>query len=117
MEMLILAATTAASLLALAFVVIMAVRVLRFPEGTERMQKISASIRQGANAYLRRQYKIVVVFFAVMFAILIVMAALDKLDWATPFAFVTGGFFSGLSGRTVVSFLFSGCVSVFTRFA
>ena len=99
MEKLILAATTVASLLALAFAIIMAIRVLRFPEGTERMMKISASIRQGANAYLKRQYKIVVVFFVVMFAILGILALLGFLEnKATPFAFISGGFFSALSG-------------------
>jgi len=46
MDKLILALTTAGSVLALAFAVIMAYRVLRFPEGTEKMIKISASIRQ-----------------------------------------------------------------------
>ena len=46
MDKLILALTTAGSVLALVFAVIMAYRVLRFPEGTEKMMKISASIRQ-----------------------------------------------------------------------
>ena len=98
MDKLILALTTAGSVLALVFAVIMAIRVLRFPEGTERMMKISASIRQGANAYLKRQYKIVLIFFCVMFAALGVMALLGFLTPFMPFAFISGGFFSALSG-------------------
>ena len=86
------------SICALLFAVFMAKRALSFSEGTEQMQKIASFIRQGANAYLRRQYSVVLVFFACMFAILCVMAALHFLTWFVPFAFVTGGFFSGLSG-------------------
>ena len=86
------------SICALLFAVFMAKRALSFSEGTEQMQKIASFIRQGANAYLRRQYSVVLVFFACMFAILCVMAALQFLTWFVPFAFITGGFFSGLSG-------------------
>ena len=86
------------AVLALAFAAIMAKRVLSFDEGTEKMKKISRSIRSGANAYLKRQYTIVAIFFAGMFVILCVMAAFHLLTWFVPFAFVTGGFFSGLSG-------------------
>ena len=79
-------------------VVITAKKVLRFSEGTPLMQKISQSIRQGANAYLKRQYSVVGVFFACMVVVLCVMAACGLLTWFVPFAFLTGGFFSGLSG-------------------
>ncbi len=86
------------AVLAIAFAGIMAKRVLSFDEGTDRMKKISASIRSGANAYLKRQYTIVLIFFAVMFVILGGMAIAGLLTPYVPFAFVTGGFFSGLSG-------------------
>ncbi|WP_407383149.1 sodium-translocating pyrophosphatase [Ruminococcus sp.] len=86
------------ALLALAFAVIMAKRVMGFDEGTDRMKKISASIRSGANAYLKRQYTIVSIFFVVMFVILGAMALFGLLTPYVPFAFITGGFFSGLSG-------------------
>ena len=86
------------ALLAIAFAVIMAKRVLSFDEGTEKMKKISASIRAGANAYLKRQYTIVLIFFGVMFVVLGAMAIFGLLTPYVPFAFVTGGFFSGLSG-------------------
>ena len=86
------------SICALLFAVFMAKRALSFSEGTEQMKKIASFIRQGANAYLRRQYSVVLVFFACMFVILCVMASLHFLSWFVPFAFITGGFFSGLSG-------------------
>ena len=86
------------ALLALGFAVIMAKRVLGFDEGTDRMKKISASIRSGANAYLKRQYTIVLIFFVVLFVVLGLMAIFGLLTPYVPFAFVTGGFFSGLSG-------------------
>ena len=83
---------------ALLFALFTALRLLKFPEGTDQMKKISASIRQGANAYLKRQYKIVGVFFAIMFVVLGGMAFGGLLTPFVPFAFVTGGFFSALSG-------------------
>jgi len=86
------------SICALLFAVFMARRALSISEGTDQMKKIASFIRQGANAYLRRQYSVVLVFFAVMFVILCLMASLRFLTWFVPFAFITGGFFSGLSG-------------------
>ncbi len=86
------------SICALLFAVFMAKRALSFSEGTDQMKKIASFIRQGANAYLRRQYSVVLVFFACMFVILCLMAALHFLTWFVPFAFISGGFFSGLSG-------------------
>ena len=62
------------------------------------MKKISKSIRMGANAFLKRQYIIVAIFFSVLFVILSVMAILGLLTPYVPFAFITGGFFSALSG-------------------
>jgi len=87
-----------ASLLALLFAFVTSRKVLKFSEGTPLMQKISMSIRQGANAYLKRQYKIVGVFFGAMFLLLGVMAIAGFLTPYVPFAFITGGFFSALSG-------------------
>ena len=90
--------TSAAAVIALVFAALTALKVLKFPEGTDTMKKISQSIRLGANTYLTRQYKVVGVFFAVMFAILSVMAIFKLLTPYVPFAFATGGFFSALSG-------------------
>lgn len=86
------------AVIALAFALFTGRKVLKFSEGTDTMKKISASIRSGANAYLKRQYIIVLAFFAVMFVILFVMSLFDFLSSFVPFAFVTGGFFSALSG-------------------
>ncbi len=97
-EMLIALFTSFGAVAALLFAVFSTRKVMGFSEGTDRMKKISASIRKGANAYLKRQYSIVSIFFACMFVILIIMAAGNLLTWFVPFAFVTGGFFSGLSG-------------------
>ena len=87
-----------ASLIALIFAYAQAKKVLAADEGTDKMKKISQAIRTGASAFLKRQYRTVVVFFACMFVVLCIMAATDKLTWYVPFAFLTGGFFSGLSG-------------------
>lgn len=83
---------------ALVFAVLMAKRALSVDEGTDLMKKIASFIRSGAKAYLHRQYTVVVIFFGCMFLVLCAMAALGFLTWFVPFAFVTGGFFSGLSG-------------------
>ena len=90
--------TLAGSILALLFALTRAKNVLSFGEGNDTMKKISGNIRKGAMAYLTRQYRILIVFFAAMFVILSVMAGFGLLTWFVPFAFVTGGFFSGLSG-------------------
>lgn len=83
---------------ALFFALFLAIRVLRAPRGNEKMQKISDSIKDGANAYLKRQYGVVGIFFAIMTVILGIMAYLGFVTIFTPIAFLTGGFFSGLSG-------------------
>lgn len=98
MEKILVLFTFLGSVVALLFAVLTAKRVLKFSEGTEKMKKISQSIRKGANAYLKRQYSIVSIFFGGMFVVLCIMAAFGFLTWFVPFAFITGGFFSGLSG-------------------
>ncbi len=72
--------------------------VLRAPEGTDRMKEIARYVREGALAYLKRQYKVVGIFFLAVFLILSWMAWKKYLTPFVPFAFLTGGFFSGLSG-------------------
>jgi len=98
MELWLVLLTFGAALLALLFAAFTARKVLKFSEGTDLMKKISLSIRKGANAFLKRQYRIVLVFFGIMFAILGVMAIFGLLTPFVPFAFLTGGFFSALSG-------------------
>lgn len=90
--------TLCGSVAALLFALSRAKKVLGYSEGTDTMKKISASIHQGAMAYLKRQYRILIIFFGAMFLLLLIMAAVGYLTWFVPFAFITGGFFSGLSG-------------------
>ncbi|WP_300605444.1 sodium-translocating pyrophosphatase [uncultured Oscillibacter sp.] len=83
------------------FAVIQAKKVLSYSEGSEKMRKIAANIRSGANAYLKQQYTTVFKVFIVVFIILLVMAFASggrMLSKFTPFAFVTGGIFSMLAG-------------------
>ena len=98
MDKLLVVLTFAGAVLALIFALVTARKVLGFSEGTDLMKKISLSIRKGANAYLRRQYSVVLIFFIVMFVVLSTMAAFELLTPYVPFAFITGGFFSALSG-------------------
>ena len=89
------------ALIALVFAALQRKKVMTFSEGNETMQKIAASIRQGANAYLKHQYTTVLKVFAVVFVLLLVMAfATDgrMLSKFTPFAFITGGVWSMLAG-------------------
>lgn len=91
--------TLAAALIALLYVIVTARKVLKFDEGTDLMKKISKAVRDGASAFLRRQYAVVIVFFLVMFAVLEILTFFRVLDNPyIPFAFLTGGIYSGLSG-------------------
>lgn len=84
--------------IALIFAMYQRSKVLKYSEGTEKMQKIAASIRQGANAYLKRQYSTVAKVFVIVFVILLIMALFGVLSIYTPFAFLTGGIWSMLAG-------------------
>lgn len=86
------------SIAALVFAAVMFYRVKKSPAGSAEMVRISQAVSKGANAYLKRQYMGVGIFFAVVFVILLIMAFCGFLGYFTPFAFLTGGFFSGLSG-------------------
>jgi inorganic pyrophosphatase/K(+)-stimulated pyrophosphate-energized sodium pump len=68
-------------------------------EGTDRMKEIAGYVREGANAYLKQQYKVVAIFFVVIVLLLGYAAfGLNVQSHWVPFAFLTGGFFSGLAG-------------------
>jgi len=86
------------SLLALGFAGFLAWTVIRRDEGTPRMREIAQAVKEGAAAYLKRQYTIVAIFFAVVFVILNILVKLGNLAPVVPFAFLTGGLFSGLCG-------------------
>ena len=88
-----------ASVIALAFAWAFYRLMKREDEGTPRMREIAAHVRMGAMAYLRQQYKVVGLVFVVLalfFAYLAYGAGVQN-EWV-PFAFLTGGFFSGLAG-------------------
>ena len=83
------------------FAVMQAKKVMAYSEGTDQMRKIAASIREGANAYLKQQYTTVFKVFVAVFVVLVIMAFATggrMLSKFTPFAFVTGGVFSMLAG-------------------
>lgn len=86
------------SVLALAFAAYLAMKIMRQSEGTEEMIEVAEAVREGAMAYLKRQYMGVALFFAIMFVVLVALAIKGHLSIFVPFAFLTGGFFSGLSG-------------------
>lgn len=87
--------------LALVFALVQSRKVLKFSEGTDKMKTIAAAIRSGANAYLKRQYAGVLKVFIVVFIILLILAFNPwkvLLAPFVPFAFLTGGIYSGLAG-------------------
>ena len=89
----------AASVVALLFAWIFYRKMRKEDEGTPTMKQIAQFVREGAMAYLKQQYKIVVIVFiilAIFFAILAYGFGVQN-PWV-PFAFLTGGFFSGLAG-------------------
>ena len=68
-------------------------------EGNEDMIRIAGYVRAGADAYLKQQYKVVAFFFLIIFILLFIAAfVLNVQSKFVPFAFITGGFFSGLAG-------------------
>ena len=86
------------AVVALLFAFFLSRRVMKADQGTDLMKKIAGAVRKGANAYLKRQYTGVAIFFAVMFVILLILAIAGFLTPFVPVAFLTGGFFSALSG-------------------
>ncbi len=73
--------------------------VMAADEGSREMIEIAEHVRTGANAYLWQQYKIVFLFFVIIFILLSILAFyLHVQNVMVPFAFLTGGFFSGLAG-------------------
>jgi K(+)-stimulated pyrophosphate-energized sodium pump len=90
--------TFLSSLAALLFAGYLALTIVRQPPGTQQMIEIARAVKIGAKAYIRRQYLGVSIFFGAVFCILLALVAKGYLPIFVPFAFVTGGFFSGLAG-------------------
>ncbi len=88
----------AASVLALGFAYYFYRSMLGKDEGTELMRTIASHVRKGAMAYLRQQYKVVTIVFIVLAVVFAVMAYFHLQNGIVWFAFLTGGFFSGLAG-------------------
>ena len=89
---------TLTALIALDFALFTAKRLSKSDPGGDDIRRISGIIRRAANAFLRRQYIGVGIFFAAVFILLLVLALCGAGNIYTPFAFLTGGLFSGLAG-------------------
>ncbi|MFA5850301.1 MAG: sodium-translocating pyrophosphatase [Bacteroidales bacterium] len=88
-----------AALVALAFAYYFFKQMMKESEGTDTMKEIAAHVRKGAMAYLKQQYKVVIIVFIVISLFFAFMAyGLGVQNPWVPFAFLTGGFFSGLAG-------------------
>lgn len=89
----------AASIIALLFAWIFFRQMMKESEGSATMKEIAQYVREGAMAYLRQQYKVVLIVFLILAVFFAVLAYGFKIQnpWV-PFAFLTGGFFSGLAG-------------------
>ena len=88
--------------IALLFALSLAMKVSKQSEGTDRMKEIAAAISEGAQAFLKAEYKILVIFIAVVF----VLVGLGLQSWVTAIAFVCGALFSiiaGYCGMTVAT--------------
>src|SRR5436190_20478504 len=83
------------AILAIVYGIWQSVRILRLPAGNERMREISAAVREGAVAYLRRQYTTIAIVGVVLF---IVMGVTPGLGWPTAFGFLIGALLSGACG-------------------
>ncbi len=88
----------AGSFLSLIFAFYLSRKTKEFDEGTDLMREIAQAIREGARAYLKSQYRLVALIFAIVFVILLVLTFTKMLPIFVPFTFLTGGFFSALSG-------------------
>ena len=88
-----------ASVVSLGMALFFYLQMKKADEGTPRMKEIAEYVRHGAMAYLKQQYKVVTIVFIVLAVIFSIMAYGFQLQnpWV-PFAFLTGGFFSGLAG-------------------
>lgn len=87
------------SIAALAFAYYFFKQMMKRSEGTDLMKKIAAYVREGAMAYLKQQYKVVIIFFIIMTILFSILAyGFNFQNPWVPFAFITGGFFSALAG-------------------
>ncbi|MEK7994288.1 MAG: sodium/proton-translocating pyrophosphatase, partial [Planctomycetota bacterium] len=90
--------TPLSSVAALVFAYIFYKQMMASPKGNEKMESIASYVREGAYAYLFRQYKVVTLMFIALSAIFAALAYYGIQNPFVPVAFLTGGFFSGLCG-------------------
>ena len=85
------------ALVALCFAFIQSRKVMEFGEGSDKMRKLAEAIRMGASAYLKRQFRVVAIFYVIVVIALGILAVLGHASPFIPFAFLSGGIFSQLS--------------------
>lgn len=86
------------AVLTLGYVGYLIIRLRGFDEGEERIRQLASYIREGAEAFLRRQYLVVAIFLLALFVVLVLMSLGGLLSPWAPWAFLTAGAFSGLAG-------------------
>lgn len=86
------------SIIALLFAAYLGRKIMKCDEGDSEIKAVAEKIKRGSNAFLIRQYKGVSLFFLGIFIILMILSLMGYLSIFVPFAFITGGLFSGLSG-------------------
>ncbi|MCP4131193.1 MAG: sodium-translocating pyrophosphatase [bacterium] len=86
------------SVIALIFAFIFYKSMMKADEGNEKMIEIASHVRDGAMAYLKRQYGVVSIVFVILLIIFTILAFMGVQNPFVPVAFLTGGFFSGLCG-------------------
>lgn len=86
------------SVIALLYAGYLIYRIMKTSPGDEAMVHIQKAIQEGAATYIKRQYAVISIFFAIVFTILLILSQRGYLPIFVPFAFLTGGFFSGLAG-------------------
>mgnify|MGYP003306500080 CR=1 FL=1 len=87
-----------AAVIALAFAYVFFRQMMKESEGNATMKQIAKFVREGAMAYLKQQYKVVIIVFVILALLFALLAFLGVQNRWVPFAFLTGGFFSGLAG-------------------
>ena len=86
------------AILALVFAYYFYNNMMKNPEGNDKMKEIAQHVREGAMAYITRQYRVVAMVFVVILILLTILAYFKIQNPFVPVAFLTGGFFSGLCG-------------------
>lgn len=86
------------SIFALLFATYLIIRILKESPGPKKITDIQAAISEGSQAYIKRQYGVLAVFFTIMVILLSILSWRGYVAFFVPIAFLSGGFFSGLAG-------------------